>query len=242
MAISFSKLSNSSLRDQIAGKIKEAILNNSLRPGDRLVERKLAAQFGVSLTVVREGLIILEVEGFVVKKTNSSTYVTKLSLQEVEKAFALRRVLEGYAMELAVRSATAEQIESLEKAYLDMIDAAAHGNLDLFLQKDYEWHEAIWCLACNEYLFAALRRLILPLFAFAAIRIHAGSPLDLLADANRHQPLLDAIKSRDVKACHAALNHVTEEWLGVLRAWEYKNPDASHSALSLPALAIPDKA
>jgi DNA-binding GntR family transcriptional regulator len=237
MKVLFSKVSDRSLRDQIAGSIKEAILSNSLRAGDRLVERKLAAQFGVSLTAVREALIVLEVEGFVVKKTNSSTYVTKLSLQEVEKAFDLRRVLEGFAMELAVQLATPKEIQSLEKAYLDMIDAAAHGNVDLFLQKDCEWHEAIWRLAGNEYLFAALRRLILPLFAFAAIRIHAGSPLDLLADAHRHQPLLDAIKARDIKECRAALSQVTEEWVSILQAWEHENPDASHSAPALPDIS-----
>ena len=236
MEMSFSKLSNRSLRDQIAGKIKEAILSNSLRAGDRLVERKLAAQFGVSLTAVREALIVLEIEGFVVKKTNSSTYVTKLSIREVEKAFDLRRVLEGYAMELAVHLATPKEIQSLEKAYLAMIDAAAQGNVDLFLQKDCEWHEAIWCLAGNEYLLAALKRLVLPLFAFAAIRIHAGSPLDLLADANRHHPLLHAIQARDIQACHTALNHITEEWVSVLRAWETKSADAPHSALSLSAI------
>lgn len=225
MATMFSKLSNHSLRDVIAAKIKGAILNNTLRPGDRLVERKLAAQFGVSLTAVREGLIVLEAEGFVVKKTNSSTFVTKLSIQDVEKAFSLRRALEGFAMELAVRLATAEQLQSLENAYLDMIDAAARGNVDSFLQKDCEWHEAVWCLADNEYLVSALRRLVYPLFAFSAIRIHAGSPLDLLADAHRHQPLLDAIKARDIEACRAALDHVTEEWVSLLRAWEQKRHD-----------------
>jgi DNA-binding GntR family transcriptional regulator len=227
MTLPFSKLSTSSFRDQIAGKIREAILNNSLRAGDRLVERKLAAQFEVSVTAVREALIVLEAEGFVVKEPNSSTYVTELSMQEVEKAFDLRRVLEGFAMELAVRFATPEQMQSLEKAYLEMVDAATRGDPDLFLKKDCAWHEAIWYLSANEYLIAALRRLVLPLFAFAAIRIHTGSPLDLLADANRHQPMLDAIKARDIKACQTALNHITEEWVSLLGAWELKHQDAT---------------
>src|SRR5947209_6429561 len=103
MAVPFSKLSNRSLRDQIAEKIREAVLNKSLRAGDRLVERKLAVEFGASLTAVREALIVLEAEGFVVKKHNSSTYITDFSQEEVEKAFELRRVLEGFALELAVR-------------------------------------------------------------------------------------------------------------------------------------------
>ncbi|HEY7302984.1 MAG TPA: GntR family transcriptional regulator [Bryobacteraceae bacterium] len=220
MAVLFSKISNRSLRDQIAEKIREAVLNNSLKAGDRLVERKLAAQFGASLTAVREALITLEVDGFVVKKRNSSTYVTDFSQHELKKAFEFRRVLEGYALELAIRLATDEEIKSLELAYLDMVNAAAKGDLDLFLQKDYNWHEAVWALADNEFLVAALRRLVLPLFAFSAIRTHSGSPLDLLVDAHRHQTMLDGIKSRDIEGCRRALDHVVDEWLIVLREWD----------------------
>lgn len=225
----FSKISNRSLRDQIAQKIREAVLNNSLKPGDRLVERKLAAQFGASLTAVREALITLEVDGFVVKKHNSSTYVTDFSQHELEKAFEFRRVLEGYALELAIRLATDEQIKSLELAYLDMVNGAAKGDLDLFLRKDYDWHEAVWVLTDNEFLVAALRRLVLPLFAFSAIRIHSGSPLDLLVDAHRHQTMLDSIKSRDIEGCRKALDHIVDEWLSVLSEWDKSRTKGGHA-------------
>ena len=229
MAVPFSKISNRSLRNQIAEKIREAILNQSLGAGDRLVERKLAAQFGASLTAVREALITLEAEGFVVKRVNSPTYVTELFQEEVEKAFEFRRVLEGFALELAIRLATDDQIKSIEVAYLEMVDAAARGDLDLFLRKDYSWHEAIWVLADNEFLLAALRRLIIPLFAFAVIRIHSGSPLDLLADAERHRTMLDSIKKRDVETSRKALNHAIDEWLSVLRDWETRRKQTDQS-------------
>jgi DNA-binding GntR family transcriptional regulator len=113
MTVPFSKLSNRSLRDQIAEKIREAVLNQSLRAGDRLIERTHATQFGASLTAVREALITLEADGFVVKRHNSSTYITDFNHDEVEKAFEFRRVLEGFALELAVRLATDDQIKSL---------------------------------------------------------------------------------------------------------------------------------
>jgi DNA-binding GntR family transcriptional regulator len=69
------------LRDRIAEVLRKAILDGSLAEGSRIVERKLAAQFDTSLTAVREALIELEVEGFVVKKPNSATFVTQLSLE-----------------------------------------------------------------------------------------------------------------------------------------------------------------
>src|SRR5215472_16778424 len=94
----FERLSRSTLREQIVEKMKTAILTGALREGDRLVERHLAAKFETSLTAVREALIELETEGFVSKKTNAATYVTKLSLEAADKIFAVRKVLETFAV------------------------------------------------------------------------------------------------------------------------------------------------
>ncbi len=224
MVTSFSKLAARTLPDRIEEKIREAILNGSLTPGERLVERWLAEQFGASLTAVREALISLEADGFVVRKPNSSTYVTEYSFEETKKVFELRRVIEGYAIQEAIRLATPEQITSIEERYLAMVDAAGRGDQNLFLQTDYAWHEAIWRLADNEYLLVALRRLILPMFAFSAIRLQAGSPLDLLSDAYRHRAMLDALRARDLEAARSALNHAIDEWVSILRAWEERQP------------------
>src|SRR6516225_9958389 len=68
------------LRGRIAEQIRDAILNGTLDEGERIVERKLAAQFGASLTVIREAIVQLEGEGFITKRPNSSTHVTTLSV------------------------------------------------------------------------------------------------------------------------------------------------------------------
>ena len=78
-------------------------MDGTLKTGERIVERKLAAQFGASLAVVREAIIQLEAEGFITKWPNTSTHVTRLSLAETEKIFAVRKVLEGFAVEEAAR-------------------------------------------------------------------------------------------------------------------------------------------
>src|ERR1700682_2930262 len=101
MVAIFAKLPVVTLRQQIAEKIREAILRGDLKPGERIVERKLAAQFGASLTAIREALITLESEGFIDKKPNSSTFVMNLSFEDAEKILQLRRILEAYAFEEA---------------------------------------------------------------------------------------------------------------------------------------------
>ncbi|MBI1788074.1 MAG: GntR family transcriptional regulator, partial [Acidobacteria bacterium] len=77
MPLTFEKLPNNTLRGRIAEKIREAILDGTLEEGERLVERKLAQEFGASLTAVREALVELETDGFIAKLPNSATHVIR---------------------------------------------------------------------------------------------------------------------------------------------------------------------
>jgi DNA-binding GntR family transcriptional regulator len=209
----FEKLSSGTLRGQIVEKIKTAILTGTLREGERLVERNLAAQFETSLTAVREGLIQLEAEGFVSKKPNATTHVTKLSLDAAENIFAVRRVLEAFAVEQAAKLATAEQAQALEAAYLELLDTAREQNAQLFILKDLALHEAIWHITANEYLEIALRRIVHPIFAFTAIRILSCHPFDLLQDAHSHLPIIEAIKAKNPAIGREAFLVAVADWL-----------------------------
>ncbi len=214
----FRKLTPSTLRTRIAQQIRGAILGGALKEGERLVERKLATSLGASLTAVREALIELEAEGFILKKTNLGTYVTKMSFEDVEKVFRLRQVLESFAVGEAARHRTAEQAEQLESIYLEMVDAARAKDSRAFNQADMRWHMLAWQMTGNEYLQAALRRGVLPYFAFTAIRIGAVDPLGLLRDAYGHLPLLEAIKRAEPDKAEEAFKSTVEDWLAITRS------------------------
>ena len=223
MASVFEKLTTQTLRGQIVQRIRHAILNGTLKPGERLVERKLASEFGASLTAVREAVIELETDGFITKRPNAFTYVTKLSIAEIEKVFVLRKVLETHAIQEAARLASPEAISQLEVSYLQMIDSARRHDLRAYIHEDLLWHESIWRMADNEFVTAALRRIIVPLFTFTSIRFYGGSPFDLLADAMSHMPLLEAIKAHDPAMAGAAAVSAMEGWLQGIR--DYLNND-----------------
>ena len=189
------------------------------------MERELASQLGCSQATVREALIQLETEGFITKTPNSSTFVTHFSRIGTAKSFALRRVLEGYAMEEAGKLATAEQVQALERRYLEMVEAALRGEQALFIERERSWHEAIWELSGNEYLIAALKRLVLPQLAFSALRIRTGHAPDLVADAKSHLPMLEAIKSKDPEQCRKALDEIIGGWQAVWLRLGWVNGD-----------------
>ena len=217
----FERIPSHTLRGQIAERIRGAILKGTLKEGQRLVERQLAAQFATSLTAVREALIELEATGFVIKKPNSTTHVTKLSKEAAEKIFVFRRIMEGFAVEEAARTATAKDLEALEAIYFRLVDAARVKDTSLFIQTDFALHEQIWKMTNNEYVHDSLRRILLPYFAFTAIRVISHRPFDLVHDVSSHLPLIDAVKARDPKRARKAFDVALDSWLEQARTIVY---------------------
>jgi DNA-binding GntR family transcriptional regulator len=225
----FDRLSNGSLRGRIAGRVREAILKGDLREGQRIVERELAAQLGASATAVREALIELEMEGFITKKPSAATFVTRLTLGETEQLFAVRRVLECYAIERAAAEATAGQIRELEGRYAAMREAAQAGDKQAFLRADYSWHEAMWSMAGNDYLQNTLKRIVLPIFAFTAIRVVSRDIFDLGEDADSHLPAMLAIERNDPAEARAVLANALDRWMDAIRNYVFAD-GATHQA------------
>lgn len=230
----FERLAAYSLRGRIAQIIREAILDGTLVEGQRLVERRLALELGASLTAVREALIELEMEGFITKRRNAATYVTKLTLLETRKIFAVRKVLEAHAVEQVAQIAIPEQLQRLQAVYCNMVDAARANERKVFLERDYFWHQSIWQIIGNEYLQSALRRLVVPIFASTAIRIALRGPIDLVRDAESHLPILEALKAHDPQAARSAITVALGEWEGIVREY-LSQPDQSSKTGGLGA-------
>lgn len=207
----FSKVSVSTLRSLIAAEIRKAILDGRLQPGERLVERKLASQFGASLSVVREALVELEMEGYIVKRRNTATFVTSVTLEEAEKVFQFRAVLEPYAMAEAAKRATEADLQELRQLHQRMSERAAANDFRGYLQADYEWHERAWRVAGNEYVRASLARALVPFYAFFAMRCPTP-PFDLPQDAQGHLPILEALANHDPQAAEAAVRAGMAMW------------------------------
>jgi len=215
MPISTEKLNTQAARHLVAERIRESILDGSLEPGERLVERKLADTLGVSQSAIREALIQLELEGHVTKKPNSATYVTHLSQRELENTIAVRRALEAFAVVEAARHATPSDVARMEARY-ELSSAAAHAReFQKYIRRDLDWHICMWESTHNECLVEALRRVVVPLFGFSAIRVAMRPGFDLGHDLLLHRALLDAIRAgepeRARRAFHAAMNDWAEQ-------------------------------
>ena len=186
-----------SLRHRIVEVIRQAITSGDLGPGDRIVELQLAKQLGGGNTAVREALFELERAGLVTRIPNKGSFITKMTLEDAQQIFRVRKELEGLAVELAVQHMSAKDLDALQGLVDAMKTAAESSDIERFYHNDLEFHRTLWQLSQNRYLAASLETLVVPLFAFFLIRTRLDYTVDLLGSAQRHHQLLDSIRNGD---------------------------------------------
>ena len=108
LAESLSPLRLLSVPEAVAQKLRDAILAGQLKPGERLVEQKLASRFGIGQPTLREALKELEFQGFVRKSPKKGTYVTLLTPEDFRKIQEVRMSLEVVAIEKAACNMTSQ--------------------------------------------------------------------------------------------------------------------------------------
>lgn len=124
----------SSLRQQVTDRLREAVLNGTFKPGQKLIERDLCEMLGISRTVLRESLQYLGAEGLITNIPHKGPVVSTITYDEAQDIYAVRQALEALAGEGFAINASADQIKALREALakLETIDAsqATHGLLD----------------------------------------------------------------------------------------------------------------
>ncbi|MEX2658131.1 MAG: GntR family transcriptional regulator [Acidimicrobiales bacterium] len=118
------------IRQQVTDQVRDAIIQGTFRPGQRLIERELTELTGVSRPTVREALQQLAAEGLVTTTSGKGWAVVSLSLEEAEDLYAVRALLEGLAGRRFTERATPEEIADLREAFC-AIEKAADDGVDL---------------------------------------------------------------------------------------------------------------
>ena len=112
------------LREQVIAALRQAILDFQLKPGQRLVERELIEQLGVSRTTIREALRELTSEGLVTVVPQRGAMVSAPSLEEAIDLYEVRASLESLVVQHFVERATDAEVEKLRKTVRDVAKVA----------------------------------------------------------------------------------------------------------------------
>jgi DNA-binding GntR family transcriptional regulator len=195
------KVSRAMLRDQIKDVLVERILDGVYRPGDRIVETRIAQEFGVSQAPVREALRTLESLRFVVSEPFRGARVRSVTSAELAEIYPVRAALEEVAARAAAArlggdvSALAEELDAMRRA------AAAH-DVQEFIAHDVAFHRLIVEASGN----GTLQQLWSSLHIDARTTVTLVKRVDELGEvAEAHVPVLDALAAGDARRAGRAL-------------------------------------
>ena len=192
------------LSDRIREALIERIVTGYYRAGDRLIEMKLAAEFGTSQLPVREALHDLEMTGLVTSRPHRGSFVKQFEAGAQREIYLVRGALEEAAARVATPSLSRD-VSQIQHHIDQMCVAAQARDTDMLVVHSVAFHRAIVAAAGNELLL----KLWDSLHPEIHTRITLSEPgLDYMAAAQSHQPIVDAIKAGDVElACRLSRDH-----------------------------------
>jgi GntR family transcriptional regulator, rspAB operon transcriptional repressor len=182
-------------------RVREAILESELPPGETMSQVALADELGVSRTPLREALRMLQGEGLIEARPNRRVRVSPISASDLEQLYALRVAVEAQALRLAIPRMTSEHIAVLEGSIAQMAHFAEQRDMRRWLVPHAEYHRQLTNLAGER--FAVL---LSQLFDHAERyrRLHLGHGPSAWATAD-HREILDAVKRGEVQSGAALL-------------------------------------
>ena len=198
-------VSRTVLREQVKELLLERILRGDVKPGDRLVETRIAQELGTSQAPVREALRDLELLGLVESEAFRGSRVREFSNEELLAVFPVRAVLEELAAKLAARRLGGD-VSVLEHEMAEMLEAAKAGDTRAQVAHDIAFHRALVEAAGNPMLLQAW--LALGVEVPTAFGVY-WTYFDALELVEFHRPIVDAIHVRNAaKAGAEARRHV----------------------------------
>jgi DNA-binding GntR family transcriptional regulator len=191
-------IETSSFKNQAYAALKNVIVSMDVyrsRADVRLDERKLAADFGISRTPVREAMAQLEREGFVRSVPRRGIYVVRKTRAEVIELITAWAALESMAARLITKNASDDEIAALRRMFTTFAQGKVQAKLDEYSEVNIEFHQTIIRMSANSVLIALAENL------FTHMRMIRGRTIGEQDRADRsiqdHMHIIEALEARD---------------------------------------------
>jgi len=194
-------LAPTALYEQVAERLREQIYARQLEPGSWIDEQKLAGEYGISRTPLREALKVLATEGLVTMKVRRGAYVTEMSEDDVRQIYRMLALLESdAAAELASRLG-ASDLDALEAQHA-LLEATV-ALRDEFFRHNERFHLLVLSLAGNRWrlqIVNDLRKMM------KLNRHHSLFKQGRLSESlQEHRAIMQALRDRDATAAAALM-------------------------------------
>ncbi len=188
------------LYEEVAELLRQRIFKRELEPGSWIDELKIAEEFGISRTPLREALKVLAAEGLVTMKVRRGAYVTEVSQQDLADVYHLLSLLESDAAGVVATKATDGELKELQALHKALEAAAEPGKdkaatTDQFFAVNEQFHMRLLEIANNRWrdqMVADLRK-VMKLNRHNSL-LKTGRIEESLAE---HRAIMDALAARD---------------------------------------------
>jgi DNA-binding GntR family transcriptional regulator len=189
------------IAEQVYDLLRKRIIEQQIKPGERLLEVAVCESLNVSRTPVREAFRLLQQDGLVERIPQGGIRVTGLSLEELKEITTLRTVLEVHAVEIACDLIEEHEIETLEQIVEQaaaLVAAANEGkdiDLDELSRLNTLFHDTICAAARSSYLGKILDIVRMPILRFRPFSLVDRQ--HRLRGVEEHRRMVDMLRRQD---------------------------------------------
>lgn len=197
------------LYEEVAELLRQRIFRRELEPGSWIDEVKLAQEYGISRTPLREALKVLAAEGLVTMKVRRGAYVTEVSERDLAEVYHLLALLESDAAAVVADRATDAELKELQKLHKEL--EAAVKDRDRFFVVNERFHMRLLEIAGNRWrnqMVADLRK-VMKLNRHNSL-LKSGRVQESLAE---HTAVMQALVQRDAAAARQRMQDHFENGL-----------------------------
>ncbi|GAA4403622.1 GntR family transcriptional regulator [Fodinibacter luteus] len=220
------------LRDDVYTRLRDAVVDGTLAPGEQLRDADLAAWLGVSRTPVREALQRLAGAGLVLTTPGRSTTVATLDRREIRNAQVVVAAMHRLAVEEAVGQLTAADLDAMREANARFADALGRGDADAALAADDLFHAIPVAAAANTAIATVLDQFTPVLRRLERLRF---ASLSGRTSVRLHDRLVDLCAAGDAPAAARVAHETWETLQPLLDALPPESPAPATPAPATPA-------
>ena len=179
------RLAPRALYEEVAELLRQQIFNRALEPGSWIDELKIADEYGISRTPLREALKVLAAEGLVTRKVRRGAYVTEVNEKDLSDVYHLLSLLESDAAGVVAARATSDQLKELQDLHAEL--EAAVDDRERFFAVNERFHMRVLEISDNRW------------------RSQMVADLRKVMKLNRHNSLLKSGRIQESLAEHRAV-------------------------------------
>ena len=205
------------LRDVVFRTLRQAILRGELKPGERLMEIRLANQLGVSRTPIREAIRMLELDGLVIMVPRKGAQVAQITEKDLNDVLEVRLGLEELAVKLAC-----QKLYQASRSFEQMLETTETDDLQKLAQADVAFHDVIYQATNNERLIQLLNNLREQMYRYRIEYLKDVKSRRSLVE--EHDALYEHMKNRDLAGAQKMIReHIERQQESIMQTVHHQS-------------------